>query len=92
MINIPPFMEEMVELGIRPTIEKHHVYGIGFDLNTMMKSHMFLYLKDGQWHVAMRYDEDYIVEDIEDIAQYGRHAKHGRDYMSSDWINILEKY
>lgn len=92
MLKIPPFLEEMVELGIRPTIEKHPDYGIGYNLNTMMKSHMFLYLKDEQWHVAMRYDQDFIVEDIGDIAHYGRRAMCGRDYMSSDWINILEKY
>lgn len=92
MIEMPPFLEEMVDLGIRPTIEKHPDYGIGYNLNTMMKSHMFLYLKDGQWHVAMRYDEDHIVDDITDIAYYGRHAMHGRDYMSSDWINLLGKY
>ena len=92
MIKMPPFLEEMVELGIRPTITKIWKDVIGYDLNTGMKSEMLLYESNSQWRVRMRYGEDYIVEDIEDIAHYGRHAMHGRDYMSSDWINILEKY
>jgi hypothetical protein len=92
MIKIPPFLEEMVELGIRPTIEKHSVYGICYNLNTMMKSHMILYEHDGQWFVEMRYGEVFAVSSIEDIGYYGHRAKWGRDYMSSDWFNLLEKY
>lgn len=91
-IKIPPFLEEMIELGIRPTIEKHSDYGICYNLNTMMKSHMVLYEQDDQWFVEMRYDEVFAVSSIEDIAYFGRRAMHGRDYMSSDWINLLEKY
>lgn len=89
MIEMPDFLEELVNAGISPTIHKNDKLGVYFDLNTMAKSEMHLYKKDNQWRVAMRYDEDHVVEDADDLKILGRHAMHGRDYINADWAEFI---
>lgn len=91
MIEMPDFLEELVNEGIRVTIEKSDRFGIHFDLHLDAKSHMYLFKSDGEWRVDMRYDEQHIVEDISDLCHYAKRGMHGRDFISYDWADLLRK-
>ncbi len=89
MIEMPEFLEELVDANIDITIQKNEKLGLYFDLNLRAKSHMYLYKKDNQWRVAMRYDEDHVVEDADDLKILARHGMHGRDFIDSDWAEFI---
>ena len=91
MIEIPQFLEELVNAGIDITISRNGKLGIYFDLNLRAKSHMYLYKRGlGQWFVSMRYDEEFPVDDVEDLKRLAVHGMHGRDFIDSNWAEFLE--
>jgi hypothetical protein len=91
MIEVPEFLEELVAAGIDITISRSIKHGVYFDLNLRAKSHMFLFKREtGQWFVAMRYDEEFPVNDIEDLKSLAVHGMHGRDLINYNWERFLE--
>lgn len=90
MIEIPDFIAEAIQAGIRPTIyfdkEKECIV---YDMNLMAKSHMYIMLEGDTWYAYMRYDEKHEVETVNDLKRLARHGMHGRDFISSDWAEFL---
>lgn len=92
MIKMPEFLEELLDAGIRVEMYKHHEYGIAFDLNLRAKSGMDLVwdqIKES-WVILMRYDEQFLVDDIDDVKRCARHGMHGRGFIDSKWAEFLE--
>jgi hypothetical protein len=89
MITIPDFIQEAILGGINVTVMRHALYGICFDMNLMAKSHMHIVQKNDKWYALMRYDEEFEVEDIDDLKRLAEHGKHGRDFISADWAEFL---
>lgn len=89
MIEMPQMVVDLVNGGVDVTICKSLEYGVYFDLNLKAKSHMHLFKQDDKWFVAMRYDEVYEVEDIDDLRHYARLGMHGRDFINYQWAEFL---
>lgn len=87
--NLPDFLKEAVEAGVRVTIERDAKYGVRFDMNLMAKSHMHLVQENGVWYALMRYDEVHMVEDADDLKRLAKHGMHGRDFISADWAEFM---
>lgn len=64
--------------------------GLWFDLNTLAKSHMYLKKKDDKWFAHMRYNKVQEVTEADELAWLYKDCLHGRDYMSSAWVNFLD--
>lgn len=91
MLEVPKFLEELVDAGISVTISKNQKLGVYFDLNLMAKSHMYLFKRGlGQWYVDMRYDQQFPVDDVQDLKRLARHGMHNRDYINADWAVFIE--
>ena len=92
-------IEYFVDKGIEITIDKHEDYWIYYDLNTGMKSHAHMVFvgMDDYIKVYMRYGEHDSVdlinktleESIEDLCHIGKGCLHGRDFISSNWADLL---
>lgn len=92
-------IEYFVDKGIEITIGKHEDYGIYYDLNTGMKSHAHMVFvgMDDYIKVYMRYGEHDSVdlmnktleESIEDLCHIIKGCLHGRDFISSNWADLL---
>jgi hypothetical protein len=89
MIQVPDFIEEVIQANVNVTIMRHALYGIAFDMNLMAKSHMHLVQEDGRWYALMRYDEKHEVEDVEDLKRLARHGMHGREFINMDWAEFI---
>lgn len=89
MFEIPDFLEEAIKGGIKPTISFDEQFGVVFDLNLMAKSHMHLVKRGDEWFVQMRYDEEFLVENVDDLKRMAIHGMHGRDFISADWAEFL---
>ena len=87
--NLPDFLKEAVEAGVRVTIERDAKYGVRFDMNLMAKSHMHLVQENGVWYALMLYDEVHMVEDADDLKRLAKHGMHGRDFISADWAEFM---
>jgi hypothetical protein len=89
MIQIPTFIVDAIDGGIRVTIERDTTYGIRFDMNLGAKSHMYIVFDQGCWWALMRYDEKHQISDVEELKWAARHGMHGRDYIDSNWAEYL---
>lgn len=89
MIEIPDFLEEIIDNGIQVLIYKNDGQ-IYFDLNLCAKSHMYLHKIDQDWFVEMRYNKRFKVATIDDLKKCARHGMHGREYIHSDWAKLLD--
>lgn len=87
--NLPDFLKEAVDAGVKVTIERDAKYGVRFDMNLMAKSHMHLVQENGVWYAHMRYDEVHMVEDADDLKRLAKHGMHGRDFISADWAEFM---
>jgi hypothetical protein len=89
-MTLNDLVHELVIEGIRITMEYRPDLGvIIYDLNTGMKSHAWLYQKDDDIRMAMRYDRDVVIESYSDVIAEVRGCMCGRDYLSSDWSKVL---
>lgn len=59
------------------------------DMQTGMKSHMYLYWKDGQYFTKQRYDEKNFIQTFHDFAYALRSCDHGRCLMDGQWVEIF---
>jgi len=65
--------------------------GTYLDLNTSMKSHAYLYYENDKYILRMRYENEAVVETLEDIAYWIKHCLQGREYMNGSWMSIVDK-
>lgn len=92
MIELPDYIEDLVNAGIDVTIKKDFADGmLGFDLNSMAKSEMFLFNdpKDGQWKIRGRYNFEEPVEDLEDLMSIFRRFYEMRNFGNGNWLSLL---
>lgn len=61
------------------------------DLNTNMKSHIYLYEHEGGVYADMRYEKGVKIESLSDLLYCATDAICGRDFMSYNWQVLLEK-
>jgi hypothetical protein len=87
--NLPDFLKEAVDAGVKVTMERDAKYGVRFDMNLMAKSHMHLVQENGVWYALMRYDEVHMVEDANDLKRLAKHGMHGREFISADWAEFM---
>lgn len=91
MIQVPEYVEHLVEAGVEVTISKNDKLGLYFDLNLQSKSHMYLHQVGDDWFVSMRYDEKYQIEDWNDLMYAAKKGMHGRDFIHHKWAELLIK-
>ncbi len=89
MINIPTFIVDAIDGGVRVTVERDKDYGIRFDMNLMAKSHMYIVYDQDCWWALMRYDEKFEVDSVDTLKRLARHGMHGRDFIDSAWAEYL---
>jgi hypothetical protein len=88
LLEIPDFIEPLIRQGLEVTIKfKDDTFMLDLDLRA--KSHMHMYKAESGWRVAMRYDEDFPVNNADDLRSLVRHAMHGRDYINPQWLEFL---
>ena len=61
------------------------------DLNTNMKSHIYLYEHECSVYADMRYEQGVKIESLSDLLYCATDAICGRDFMSYNWQVLLEK-
>jgi hypothetical protein len=86
----PTFLIELVDNGIEISIHKNSKIGLYYNLHLEAKSHMWLYFKDGQWRVNMRYGDDFTVDNIHDLIEYAKQGMHGRDFIHDSWSKLID--
>lgn len=91
-IELPSFVQDIIDEGVEISIRRDDKYGYVFDLNTEAKSHMYLYKMGIEWCVSLRYNEDYVVNSFDEIVYYANYCKHGRDFINPMWQKIINKY
>lgn len=92
-IELPDFIQHLFEGAVPITLVDVKDGRTLLDLNLNAKSHMYLYKGPADtWRVAMRYDEDYLVENLGDVLRYAEYGKHGNSYIHPAWAALLEKY
>jgi hypothetical protein len=95
-IIIPDFVEDLIKKGLQVEVyyrEYRESKGIVFDLQLGAKSGMHLFQDAlGKYHVYMRYDETFPVEDLDDLLSCALHGMHGRDYINSFWADLLVEH
>ena len=85
-------IKQLVDNGIKPVLQKDSSGEYFWDLQSGMKSFIYLYLDETggcQHKVKLRYDREEIAEDLGDMRWIGRQAMHGRDYASDAWHEFL---
>lgn len=96
MIEIPDFVSDLIQIYGIPVVVRRsdHSSQVEYDLQTCMKSEIILryHFGENEWKAHMRYDEVFLVEDIDDIFRLARHAMHGRDFMASYWHDAFIQY
>ena len=86
---IESLITELVDFGIHCTLSKSSTLGYVWDLNTMAKSNVWLFSKDGKIFADMRYDEQIEITDMDDLKRCVKKAMHGRDFIDSTWSEFL---
>lgn len=89
-LNTPSFLMELLDNGIEISIHKNSEIGLYYNLHLEAKSHMWLYLKDSQWRVNMRYGDDFAVDNIYDLIEYAKQGMHGRDFINHRWSKLID--
>lgn len=82
-------LENLINAGGEISIKKDFLGDVFLDLNTGMKSHMYLYYEDGEWIARMRYDYSEPVQSWEEILDLAKECLHGRKYMHAAWKILL---
>ena len=90
-MNVPEYVERLVNEGIPVTIDRNDKLGIYFDLHLESKSYMWLHQVGENWFVAMRYDENIYIEDWNDLLWAAKGGMHGRDFIHYKWEELLIK-
>lgn len=88
-MNVPEYVERLVDAGIPVTIDKNDKLGIYFNLNLESKSHLYLFEREGEWYADMRYGEEYHIESWEDLMRAAKGGMHGRDFIHYAWEALL---
>ena len=90
-MNVPEYVEQLVDAGIPVTIDKSDKLGIYFNLNLESKSHLYLFERDGEWFADMRYDTQIKIESWNDLMWAAKDGMHGRDFIHYKWEELLVK-
>ena len=90
-MNVPEYVERLVDAGIPVTIEKSDKLGVYFNLNLESKSHLYLFERDSQWFVDMRYNEERCIESWTDLLWAAKGGMHGRNFIHYKWEELLVK-
>jgi hypothetical protein len=90
-MNVPEYVEILVDAGIPVTIDKSDKLGIYFNLNLESKSHLYLFERDGEWFADMRYDKQIKIESWNDLMWAAKDGMHGRDFIHYKWEELLVK-
>jgi hypothetical protein len=80
----------VVDDGIEITI-KNSPFGLVYDLNTGMKSHLHIWYADGQAHYSGRYDTQGTFDDWRELLYAVKGCMYGRNFGDSDWLILLEQ-
>lgn len=91
MIELPEYIEELIEAGIHIEIYKHHKLGLILNLNLQSKSHLYLYKKDDKWLADMRYNNTHEIESFDDLLAAAKSGMHGRGYIHCAWADLLRE-
>ena len=93
-MNIPDFVEELVQEGIEVTLMKDYDdNSIVMNLNSGAKSHMHLAEKDGQYYVKMRYNQkSEWVESVKDLCWIFLECYRMRDFGNCAWLDLCVKH
>lgn len=83
-------IETLVTKGIEITI-KLDTGKIVYDLNTAMKSHLYLHYdaKENLCRYFGRYENEGIIADYNDLLWEVKGCLHGRDFGDTVWIDLL---
>lgn len=86
----------LVNRGIEVTVKKYQQADdeeefIVFDMNTDMKSHCYVYEKDGKFYADTRYEKNIEFEIIYDLIIIVKGCLCGRDYMNPYWADLLKE-
>ena len=92
-----PMIMQLLEEGVQVTMSMNTMYVdkpvVMFDLNSGAKSHMHAVVNEnGSLTVYLRYDEHQTVNDFAELLMTANYARHGRNYMNSNWVTLLQKY
>lgn len=90
-MNVPEYVERLVDAGIPVTIDKNDKLGVYFNLNLESKSHLYLFEREGEWFVDMRYGEERRIDDWTDVLFAAKGGMHGRDFIHYKWEELLIK-
>jgi len=79
-------IELMLGQGLIFSLGSSNKHGMYLDLNTGMKSDLRLYYESGEYIARMRYGEEMVICDFNDLRYAISQCKHGRDYMNTAWV------
>ncbi len=83
-------IKELIDIGV--VIELHKDKDkLTADLQTGMKSHCYLVEGEDKIVAEMRYDQSVEVNSVEDVLDAVRSCMHGKTYLSSHWLDILNR-
>lgn len=96
-ITIHPAIEAALKEDIEVTISKNNDGSFEFDMNLRAKSSMSCYPitegpNKGKLLVKMRYDEEHIAEDFDDLLSLAKRGMHGNNYIHHAWEYALKKH
>lgn len=83
-------LELALDNGVEVTMRKFDSEVV-YDMDTMAKSHLYVKPKGEGVVCYGRYDCEELVTDLEDFLYQVKGCLHGRDYMNSNWVQILVK-
>lgn len=86
----------VVDHGIQITLRKSFSLSAEnvrmlYDLNTGMKSHLYIWYTDGQAHYSGRYDTQGTFDDWYELLCAVKGCMYGGNYGDSDWLILLEQ-
>lgn len=92
-LTLNPLLMQLLEEGVEITMMMNANKQVVYNLNSGAKSHMYASVNDdGSLTVHLRYDETQAVRDFDELLMTANYARHGRDYMNSAWVTLLQKY
>lgn len=87
-IELPDYLEPMIRAGLEPIIQfRDDTFML--DLDVRAKSGVHLYWAPTGWRAALRYNEDFAVNDIHALRGIVIHAMHGREHINPIWQAFL---
>jgi hypothetical protein len=88
-INLPDFLDDVIDAGISVTISKDAIHGVCIDLNTHAKSEAIIFEECGKWLVTTRYEPPTPVNNIDDIKSIVADCMCGRNFINEAWRSFL---